>query len=171
MNTQKIALLISVLVISLSACEKQEELLVNDSAVSYAGIDASFIPFVERFINEGAKKGFDIDLASRNITIQFIEIDQQNVSGMCSYDGHFHNDITIDITFWKAASDLEKEFILFHELGHCYLYRAHRSGAFQNGICTSIMRGADPGCYDAYTLTNRDYYINELFSLTNDRTT
>ncbi len=170
MNTQKFALLISAIVISLSACEKEEKLLVDDSIVSYAGIDADFHSYVQRFIAEGAKRGFTIDLASRNITIQFTEIDEQNVAGMCSYDGQFHNDITIDATFWKTSSELMKEFILFHELGHCYLYRAHRNDAFQNGICISMMRGADPGCYDAYTLNNRDYFIDELFSITNDRT-
>lgn len=162
---------------SLSACKKENDLFVTQPDEetyqdTQTAIDPTFDVYVQRFIQEGKARGLDIDLESKNITIQFTNIDQQespNVVGMCSYDGHFHNDITIDLAFWQPASDLQKEFILFHELGHCYLYRAHRSDALSNGLCASIMRGAEPGCTDNYNEATRNYYINELFSLTGDR--
>jgi len=165
------------LIILFSACKKDEDLFelqtVDDADGTFnTAIHPAFEIVVNRFIEEGAKRGFLIDLESRNITIQFTNIDQQqspNVAGICSYDGHYYNDITIDYIFWEQASDLQREFILFHELGHCYLYRAHLNTALQNGICASIMRGESPVCFDAYTSANRDYYIGELFSIMNDR--
>ena len=182
MSPRKIFLSTFCLAIFLSACNKDNELYVvqPDSTIEdndheqtdYSSIDPVFEGFVERFIEEGEKRGFSVDLASHNITIHFTNIDQEqspNVVGMCSYNSLNQNDITIDYNFWQQAGDLQKEFILFHELGHCYLKRGHQSDAFQNGICVSIMRGADPGCSDAYTAANRDYYIDELFSVLNTR--
>lgn len=171
----KYLLVISTLFIMLSGCKKDDDLfkIQPDDTVDQnvnKGIDPAFSSFVKRFVDEGRKRGFNIELASRNITIQFTDINQQqspNVVGMCSYDGRFRNDITIDIAFWERANDLQKEFILFHELGHCYLRRGHRNDVIQNGFCASIMRGGNPGCADAYTPANRNYYINELFSSSN----
>lgn len=177
MLNRNIFLLILTIALSLSACKKEDDLFVTQpDKETYQETQTTIAPafdvYVQRFIEEGKARGLNIDLESKNITIQFTNINQQespNVVGMCSYDGRFHNDITIDIAFWGRASGLQKEFILFHELGHCYLYRGHRSDALSNGTCASIMRGAEPGCTDAYNAATRNYYINELFSLFGDR--
>ena len=106
-----------------------------------------------------------IDSVGKDLSIPVIEeIDEQHVAGQCSY-GRFRNPrlVTIDASFWRRSSDRFKEFIVFHELGHCYLNRGHLESAFSNGVCVSIMRSGVGDCFDNYHVNTREYYINELF--------
>jgi hypothetical protein len=58
-----------------------------------------------------------------------------------------------------------KEYIVFHELGHCVLNRPHTEDSFSNGVCSSIMRSGNGGCYDYYNRFTRQYYVDELFEV------
>ena len=71
--------------------------------------------------------------------------------------------MTIDKTFWNRSSELYKEFVVFHELGHCVLDRNHKEDKDSRGRCLSIMRSGLGDCLDAYSSANRTYYLNELF--------
>lgn len=169
-------LIIAIILLALTACDKDElpisALNENISSI-YQGVDVEFNSYVDDFIIEAEKRGIVVEIEGRNITIQFTDIKQgsnPNVVGLCTYDNHNLNDITIDRNYWNSASKLEREFVLFHELGHCYLKRAHRNDTFSNGICRSIMRGgAELTCLDAYNQQNREYYIDELFSIQGNR--
>ncbi|MEL6124666.1 MAG: hypothetical protein AAFR14_13205, partial [Bacteroidota bacterium] len=57
-----------------------------------------------------------------------------------------------------------REYIIFHELGHCVLFRDHVDACFANNTWTSIMRSGHGSCFDNYTSRTRPYYIDELFS-------
>jgi hypothetical protein len=54
--------------------------------------------------------------------------------------------------------------VVFHELGHCYLGRGHSEETHPNGVCKSIMRSGNGGCFDNYNSTTREAYLDELFS-------
>ncbi len=56
-----------------------------------------------------------------------------------------------------------REFVVFHELGHCDLGRDHRDEAFDNGVCVSIMRSGLGDCRDYYHPRTREGYLDELF--------
>jgi len=126
-------------------------------------VDEELKPYFQRFIDEGVKLGVEIDPAIENISGQIAEIREKNVLGQCSYGYHDQHNITIDLTFWNNSTDLYKELVVFHELGHCYLGRDHLETTFNNGICVSIMRSGTGFCYDYYRRDTRDYYIHELF--------
>ena len=142
-----LCLLLSVLLFNLW-CQKSEfieptgyNLSQEIETSNNESVDNTFDIYVDRFIAEGAQRGFDIDLGSRNVTIQFTNINQSsspNIVGLCTYNNHNLNDISIDSGYWNQASDLGREFVLFHELGHCYLQHAHRNDAFSNCICKSL---------------------------------
>ena len=79
----------------------------------------------------------------------------------------------INIHQWPTFTEIEKERIVFHELGHCELNRGHPDhqrnykvpSFIKNNCPMSIMdsgtsdRPMTDGCYLKYY----EYYINELF--------
>jgi len=89
---------------------------------------------------------------------------ENNVIGTCQYGGFTADRITIDDLFWERSSNLGKEFVVFHELGHCFLHREHLEDSTSNGICVSLMRSGNGECRDAYNARNREFYLDELFS-------
>ncbi|MEL6864757.1 MAG: hypothetical protein AAFP19_10070 [Bacteroidota bacterium] len=158
---------------SLSACQKNDNVVTvqpiddppsSNSSGTYAGVDESLWPYFQRFEQEGRERGLDININDLGITGEISVIGEGHVAGQCTYSSHHPNHVTIDEEFWERASDLYREFVIFHELGHCYLFRDHRETATANGRCISIMRSGLGDCQDYYLPTTRDIYIDELFA-------
>tara|TARA_Y100000034_G_scaffold136409_1_gene212691 strand:- start:3729 stop:4340 length:612 start_codon:yes stop_codon:yes gene_type:complete len=74
------------------------------------------------------------------------------------------NEILINKDEWAKSDYLEKEAILFHELGHCVLNRAHFH-SFANERPISLMY---PKFSREVYISKRSDYINELFSRLDD---
>ena len=130
----------------------------------YPGVDPVLWPFFRAFEDEGRARGLNIDLKSIEITGVIQELEEDGVAGQCSYASHRPNHIIIDRQFWLNSSDLYKEFVVFHEIGHCFLLRDHRETRYDNGTCVSIMRSGLEGCRDNYNPSNRPVYLDELFN-------
>ncbi len=139
------------------AKENNENLVIEDLF-----IDEALAPYFERFVAEGASRGQEIDLVAKQIEGFLVDIEEADVAGQCSYSASSTRKVNIDRTYWNSATDLEKEFLIFHELGHCYLERSHLD-AQQNRNCTSIMHSGTSGCRLRYTATTRGDYLDELF--------
>lgn len=153
-------LILGILVSSLLVACSKEDLPVATPITENAALSH----YLERFENEAAKRGLDFDLAARGLTYSIEEIEERNVAGYCAYQNHVATDIVIDATFFDESNDNWKEMVIFHELGHCVLYRDHNESKLVNGNCGSIMRSGVEDCRDAYSPTTRTYYLNELFS-------
>lgn len=134
--------------------------------VGYRDVDSRLWSYYEQFEEEGRKRGLEIDLRRSQISGEIDEIHENNVIGTCQYGGYSHNHVTIDNAFWSRSSNLGKEFVVFHELGHCFLNRGHKEDSTSEGLCVSLMRSGNGGCRDAYSTRNREYYLDELFSQT-----
>ncbi len=152
-----------------TACQKDAAIdLVEVPAVpevrTFPGVDERLWPYFERFEAAGIERGFDTDLVVARITGVIEDLDGAHVAGQCTTFGNFRpGRVTLDTEFWNRSSDLFKEFIVFHELGHCYLDRDHREDTFSNGRCVSIMRSGTLDCRDNYNVATRESYIDELF--------
>ena len=109
------------------------------------------------------ERGFDINLRTSGITGEIKSISEDEVAGQCNYQSHAPNHVIIDAAFWTEASDRYREFVVFHELGHCDLGRDHREDAYSNGACQSIMRSGLGECIDNYNPFTRETYLDELF--------
>jgi hypothetical protein len=70
----------------------------------------------------------------------------------------------IDRLFWETATMTEKEYVIFHELGHCALNRRHLDTTYKDGTCTSMMQSGNGSCKMVYNAQNRSKYLDELFS-------
>lgn len=150
-------------VIILSSC--QTDITVdNTPEIENSVIPIQLQSYFETFKSKGEDYGVMVDYDQANITAEIKLINEGSVAGSCTTNGHDLRHITIDQTFWNQASELLREMVIFHELGHCILGRGHREDSFSNGICRSIMRSGLGNCRDAYISTNREYYIQELFT-------
>lgn len=129
---------------------------------SYFDVEPQLWEYFERFETEAKLRGYFIDLNSLQISGEIKNIQDENVAGTCQYGSHVKH-VTIDASFWNRYNYLEREFVVFHELGHCVLGRGHTETSFNSGICTSLMHSGLSGCQVAYTNTNRTYYLDELF--------
>ena len=149
------------------ACEKTAVTPQVDTTLpptgEFANVDAELWTYFQRFEDEALARGIEVDLNDFDITANIEMLDGDNVAGQCSYHPINPNHITIDEDFWEIASDLLKEMIVFHELGHCYLFRDHREDAYTTGRCVSIMRSGLSNCRDGYNTNTRATYLDELF--------
>jgi len=147
----------------LSACQTEEPDFTS------INVEAAFEPYVVSFIEEGAKRGYDIDFEDTGLTILFGNT--PNASASCSeiagHDFGSHR-ILVNKDAWNLLNDSLKQRLIFHELGHCELNRTHRNDKFNDGSWKSIMRG-DPLSVEEEQLPipyfgfRKPYYIDELF--------
>ena len=133
------------------------------TARTFPNVQEELWPYFIKFEDEGRQRGISIDLRSAGIVGRIEEIVEDNVAGLCHFNSRQPNDLTIDQEFWDFAGELLKEFIVFHELGHCFLLRDHKEDQFPNRSCISIMRSGNGGCRDNYNLSTRESYLDELF--------
>lgn len=131
-------------------------------------IDPELQPYVDSFLSEASKRGIDIDLQEDGLDIFFEEdISTADYAGICRYRLGA-NEIGIDREVWDRSSEDRKQWLVFHELGHCVLDRSHRNDKFDNGMWKSLMRGDPlsdreriiPLCY---LWDRKEYFIDELF--------
>lgn len=135
----------------------------DDNLKIYPNVDADLWSYFELFEKEAASRNILIDLVGDEITGVIENISENGVVGTCQYGHHIHH-VTIDRPFWETASAARKEMVVFHELGHCVLLKGHTETYNNEGICLSLMNSGTVDCFVAYNSTNRDYYIDELFS-------
>lgn len=157
----RISILFLIVSIVLYSCSEGEQ-------VSDVNIDPELQPYVDRFLEEAANRGMNIDLEESGLDIFFEEdISTAEYAGVCRFRLGA-NEIGIDRERWDDSSEARKEWLVYHELGHCVLDRSHRNDQFENGTWKSLMRGSPitndelltPVCY----LWDRNqYYIDELF--------
>lgn len=137
-------------------------------------IDPELAVYIDRFLEEAAKRELEVDVD--NLQAFILPEVTEGETRLCGkgYSPIFGDNIRrIDISqfCWEFATDIEKEILVFHELGHALLDREHQSSKMQNGRNRSIMfSGATCNVYTSYTDCHtqmRQFYINELF---NERT-
>jgi len=163
LNKRNLVLLVFGLM-SVLACQTDDEPeMAMVLEVGFPGVDERLWPYFERFEEQGATRGISIDLVTEGITGVIEIIEEENIAGVCNFNSRNANHVMIDAEFWERASDLFREFIVFHELGHCSLLRDHREGTDEAGRCISMMRSGLEGCRDNYNVITRTGYLDELF--------
>lgn len=86
--------------------------------------------------------------------------------GKCTRSLLFPDRISIDKVVWQQMNERQREAVLFHEFGHCFIGRDHRNEKLSQGECASLMDGRENGffCSNNYYSENwREYYLDELF--------
>lgn len=160
---------IVILFASFTACQPDPDLeseIIPETPVveSFALVDTALWKHFSAFEAAAEERGWLIDLNELQISATITEIAQQHVAGQCTYSSAAPGEVTIDKGFWLGATPLFREFVVFHELGHCVLGRGHDEGIDADGNCISIMRSGANDCKDNYKGMTRAVYLDELFS-------
>lgn len=125
--------------------------------------DPAILKYFDRFETEAMKYGLEIRLETKGVYGVFSNLDN-NKLGNCRYREGEPRKVSIDREYWQNTSDLDREYIVFHELGHCYLERGHDNSSDSGGYCRSIMHSAENKCILKYNANTRNAYLKELFS-------
>lgn len=149
-------MLLGITVITFNACEVEPE-------VTYV-LDEPLEVYYKRFIDEAFMRGLDVEYATYQVEATIGEITTPNVIGTCSWDQAQKHSIVLDRVYWRSASDLQREFLVFHELGHCVLGRGHVDSSDASGNCISIMSSGTGDCRVLYLSSYRNRLVDELFS-------
>ena len=158
--------LVMVSLLFLSSCGK------GHGANIEAGLESNYSKFLaEAAIYSVKLDGDRID----QLKATFGDINQKSefgtkVLGYCETDALGARNIVIDRAFWAKAVDLDREQLMFHELGHCLLGRKHRVDLKRvNQKPVSIMYPTFLG-WEIYHENASVYgdYLKELFTNMND---
>ncbi len=119
-------------------------------------IDPAFQEYVDRFVTEADLRNVKIDISKLKVTYG------DTLKYYCGYG--LTNDVVIRSYCWENSSDINKEILLFHELGHAILGRMHDNTILPNGDFTTIMApNGFYSCYSEFTPEKRKYYLDILF--------
>jgi hypothetical protein len=132
-----------------NACEQKE----------FRVVDARLKPYFERFQDEAILRGLELDFSEIEGRIEELE----GVGGRCEHNSELPDVVKINFVFWEQANEVDREFIVFHELGHCVLNRTHLDTKKTDGTCRSIMHSGTSGCRNTYGPDTREAYLQELF--------
>ena len=95
-----------------------------------------------------------------------IETPDDNFCGM-GFSNFFNNNVRrIDISTdpscnWASLTDIQRERLFFHEIGHAFLNQGHDEAELCDGSPLSLMTTQIVNTYSG-TTEKRDYYISEL---------
>ena len=161
--------LFGLLVIYFTGCSTQEE------PEPVYGVPEEFQPIIETFIEEAALRGFNHQIT--NLIIRYDDDLDSKYCGQCnsnSMDQNIQKIILINSNkCW--SNDFQKEALIFHELGHCFLGRSHDESTLPNDDPKSMMVKdnidiyspciyAIGGTNDCNNIFKRTYYLDELFN-------
>lgn len=152
--------------LSLFACEKEEAPVLpieQPGQRSYPNADEELWPYLQRFEDEGAKRGVKVDLSAHQLYVLFIDIGEDGVAGDCQFNPEDPNRLRVDRKTFGEVSEDFREYIIFHELGHCERLRKHKEDADNRNICLSIMASGVGGCRENYNASTREKLLDELF--------
>lgn len=151
------------LFILLPSCTKETSIFKAEPR-QFSQADPRLWTVLTEFEQQAHLRGvfFDIEAADLIAVIDTINSPRSTV-GLCAHDSTNPNQIIIDANYWKRASKMRRELIVFHELGHCLLGLDHDNSHDDTGACMSIMRSGEGTCLDVYNAQNRVDFLDELF--------
>ena len=143
---------IAALQILLPACEQEKD-------IQYL-VQSELQPYFDRFYMEGSARGKQLDMETLNGLLS--DLPGVNVLGRCEQSSETRT-VTIDDAFWRKADTYQREYVVFHELGHCVLNRRHLEDQNADGTCASMMQSGNSTCRMIYNAQTRAKYLDELF--------
>lgn len=125
-------------------------------------VDKPLREYLNIFEVEAMKRGIKVDYGKNPVEVRLELHNDSARLGWCNYHSDRPDLIIINAFYWDLLNDLEKEKLVFHELGHCILNRSHLDAIQQDGYCKSIMQSGQR-CADNYNIDTRSSYLDELF--------
>jgi hypothetical protein len=117
--------------------------------------------YADRFFNEAEKRNIHLDKST--VIIKFV--DKAEIAPFAGYGDHNPPVVRIAREYWFNYTEVQKEILMFHELGHAVLGRLHANDMLADCVHykSMMLSGNQFVVYDQETDEKRDYYIDELF--------
>ena len=147
------------MIITLLGCQKEQ-------ALEEAYIEDILQPYFTAFVEEASIRGIVVDFIQNPVSGSITEELEDGISAQCQHDNDAPNRLLVSRLAWSRSNELQREFLVFHELGHCYLGRSHLDDKDHSGSCISIMHSSSSSCRNNYSLSTRENYLDELFNAT-----
>ena len=156
------------MIYSLGSCSDDSILSEDVGTNEGSKIQDQYKPYVDRFFQEAAKRKANI-FDSRLYVLTGFPRPEYCGLGYYNYlgNGSQRVEISPEPSCWFERDDIEREILMFHELGHAMLERQHKEGNY--GISLPISMMCSETCngfwnlYNEFTPELREYYIDELF--------
>jgi hypothetical protein len=162
-------------------CKSEDDTIIDDNSSIPIIDDNSFIPnieeefkpFVNSFFAEMESRGLNL---RTDISVVFVnKISAPNVDkNICGYgytnffgSGHAKIEIIDSENCWHQWDAIQKENLMYHELGHALLSKGHITNFYPNGSPKSIMCSetcSNYKTYNKYQIEQREYYLDELIN-------
>ena len=149
-------LLMCMIITCLTACNRHGEL------PRQLYVDPSLKPYVQMFMSEADNQGMSLHID--NLIVIFVDLNSATIEAQCeSFNNGTVGTPTISVlrSKWDRKSEISKQMIMFHELGHCVLFRQHNNAYTQYGYVYSIMYYMLQS--DTAYVRNWTHYMYELF--------
>jgi len=146
-----------ILLFLLAGCADDRTEYVLEEAV-----DSEVLIHLLNFESAATDRDISIDWASYGLRVQLTDIETEAVGRCLTYTDQTRV-IELDKTYWMTQDDVQREFVIFHELGHCILDRSHLDEADQQGRCVSLMHSSNDLCRNNYNARTREEFLDELF--------
>ena len=160
-----------ILILLFFGCQKEDAMelsLKNNSIVEAIEL------YVDRFVEEAKNHGVEVDVSNLIITIEEGLIEDKYCGyGYSDFETTGKPKIIISKECWyefaelpdgEEQADIEKEKLIFHELGHAILNRSHDYSLLPDGSSKTLMFPNNLAAYSTNFSYKRDYYISELFN-------
>ncbi len=134
MKTNKTYILMTLACLMMCSCSKEAEPRI---------VEAELQVYFDTFVSEASAHGVEIDLTSLDIGGYVQNIETTGTIGQCISYSNGSNEVILDARNWDRIDDQEKEYVVFHELGHCILKRSHNDSQDNDGVCQSIMQSGE----------------------------
>ena len=136
----------------------------TDASTLYSGPE-ELAQYVAKFVDDARAEGKDVtpEMSNPKLQLQIASLDSygSSVIGLCETSSNLRR-VTFDPDFWNSVSETQRELLAHHELGHCVLYRGHRTAVLSSGNYASLMYPII--MRSSSYLDNYAYYQNELFN-------
>jgi hypothetical protein len=155
----RLTMIIILLALISNACTTITILHERINALNYT--DSVIQPYFDSFIREAKHR--NVPIKAHPITIIFGDTKMENVPNAIGVCVDFYGAplIILNRFFWDASDVLEREELLFHELGHCVLMRDHCEVKDGNASITMM----EPFMFsDNYYALHREALLDELFT-------
>jgi hypothetical protein len=135
----------------------------ENNMVSEGFIDPELSPLLELFEAEASFRGQTVRVADYLARAEIVSM-EDHLAGQCNFSEAQPNIMIINRSFWENAEMPEREYAVFHELGHCVLGRWHLDSLNENGDCVSLMHSEFNPCSKTYASKRRTEMLDELFA-------
>jgi hypothetical protein len=142
-------------------CNQEQAAKPKPAVNEYSDRYKEFAPYVKTFMDTAKSRGYDPDLSG--IDIYFAEDLPNQFIGVCYSTGS----IFIKQSVWNKDDDTSREQLIWHELGHCALGKAHNN-AIKNGHAVSLMNSSSVNVVygnEEYYIQHKQDYIDEFLPI------